>query len=139
MRVSARPWNTAWEPLVAAAGKTLHHAYGRPRWAAAVEDEKGGLHTGASLSISDLPAASLCAEQIAVARSRLAGGQTIERVVVIGAGPDGARPPCGRCLQILREFGADVEIRWGSLREERGRGRLSRLLPRAFVDYRTSS
>ena len=137
--MSSRPWSTAWEPLVAAARKTLRHAKGRPRWAAAVEDEGGRLHTGARISIPDLPAASLCAEQVAIARSRLADSRAIRRIVVVGPGPDGARPPCGRCLQILREFGADVEVRWGTGREEQGRGRLGRLLPRAFVDYRRTS
>jgi cytidine deaminase len=137
--MSSRPWSKAWEPLVAAAAKSLRHAQGRPRWAAAAQDEKGELHAGVSIAIPDLPAASLCAEQIAVARSRLAGARKIRRIVVIGAGAEGAPPPCGRCLQILREFGAQIEVRWGTAREERGRGRLGGLLPRAFVDYRSSS
>jgi cytidine deaminase len=136
--MNPRPWSAAWRPLVAAAAEALRHAKGRPRWAATVEDKAGGRYAGASISIRDVPAASLCAEQIAVAQSRLSGDHSIRRVVVIAPGPQGASPPCGRCLQVLREFGPDIEVRWGTVREERGRGRLSRLLPRAFVDYRTS-
>jgi cytidine deaminase len=137
--MSARPWSREWEPLAEAAGKALRHARGRPRRGAVAEDEAGKLHLGASLTIPELPAASLCAEQIAIARSQLDGGRKIRKLLVIGPGPAGAPPPCGRCLQILRELGTDVDVRWGSRRVERGRGRLGRLLPRAFVDYRTSS
>ena len=137
--MNPRPWSKAWQPLVEAAGTALRHARGRIGWAAAVEDDAGQVNVGISVSIPDLPAASLCAEQIAVARSRLSGGRAVRRIVVVTVDANQAGPPCGRCLQILREFGADLEVRWGTVDEQRGGERIGRLLPRAFLDYRTSS
>ncbi len=98
----------------------------------------GIVHAGASISVEQTPAASLCAEQIALADFCAAGEKAIARLVVIGPPPRGAPAPCGRCLQVLREFGEGVEIRWGTATREYGRSSLTRLLPHAFGDYRTA-
>jgi len=134
LRRGAR-WPATWHPLVDAAREALRHARGKPRWAAAIEDEHGRIHAGASISLPDLPAASLCAEHVAVAALVSAGSRNSARVVVVARGPAGAAPPCGRCLQVLCEMGADPEIRWGTCASERGRSTLARLLPSAFRDY----
>jgi cytidine deaminase len=119
-----------------AARPALGRARGRPRRGAAIQDEKGVIHIGASLSVAELPSASLCAEQTAVAALCASGSRIAKRIVVLGPAPAGAPPPCGRCLQVLREFGKEIEIRWGTPTQERGRSNLARLLPDPFDDYR---
>jgi len=139
MSASARPWTAAWAPLAAAAAGAMRHARGRSARGAAVEDEAGAIHVGASIRVTPLPPSSLCAEQIAIAAMCVEGRRRARRIIVVGAGPAGAPAPCGRCLQNLIELGADAEIRWGTPTEERGRAKVTRLLPLAFRDYRSIS
>jgi cytidine deaminase len=131
-----RAWTRTWTPLVAAAQTALTRSAGRPRRGAAIEDQDGVIYPGASLAPPDLPAASLCAEHAALAALCASGSRVAQRLVVIGLGSAGAPPPCGRCLQILREFAPALEIRWGTPTAERGRSDLRRLLPDPFDDYR---
>lgn len=133
-----RPWSGAWLPLAEAARAALTHSSGRPRRGAAVEDQSGKTHGGSSIVPPDLPAAAICAEHAALAACCAAGSMKARRLVVLGLPPLGASPPCGRCLQILLEFGRDVEVRWGTPAEEHGRSSLRRLLPEPFDDYRGS-
>jgi cytidine deaminase len=103
---------------------------------AAVSPESGSIFGGCSISEADLPPASLCAETTAIGHACAQGVRTVDRLVIVGPAPDGAPPPCGRCLQLLLEFGSAVEIRWGSPEREFGRARIEQLLPHAFLDYR---
>jgi cytidine deaminase len=120
--------------LVAAAAAALPRARSRPRRAAAILDPDGGIHPGVSIDATAPPGASLCAEQIAAASMCAGGSHEAVCLVVLAAADPG--PPCGRCLQLLLEFGDDVEIRWGTLEREHGRSTLERLLPLAFRDFR---
>jgi cytidine deaminase len=124
--------------LIEKAGKLLRHAKGSPRWAAVFEDSTGGLHGGVSVAVKDLPAASLCAEPIALASLRLSGRGRLTRVLIVARTAAGSGPPCGRCLQLLREFGPKAEVRWGTTEHEEGKSSIDRLLPRAFGDYRSA-
>ncbi len=129
-----RAWPKVWEPLVAAADAALPHARGRPRRAAAILDADGGVHCGVSIQGIQPPAASLCAEQVAIASMCADGARAPIRLVILSLRVP--EPPCGRCLQFLLEFGASVEIRWGTPKHEHGRSTVERLLPLAFRDYR---
>jgi cytidine deaminase len=129
-------WSAEWAALADAAAHGLRHARGRPRWAVAVEDEVGGIHVGVSLSFPDLPAASLCAEQVALAGLRLHGIGAARRVVRIALGSCAASPPCGRCLQILIELGPHAIIAWGHPEQMLGKATVRQLLPAAFTDFR---
>jgi cytidine deaminase len=131
-------WKSPWANLADAACRSLRHARGRPRWAVAVEDARGMIHVGISLSFSDLPAASLCAEQVALAGLRLHGYGEARRVVRIAGGAAAATPPCGRCLQLLIELGPLAVIAWGSVDGMLGSATVRQLLPNAFMDYRDS-
>ena len=132
--MSRRPWAKGWLPLVTAAAQALPRARGRPARAAAFQDVDGAAHCGVSIQIPALPAASLCAEQVAVTAMCAAGARAAIRIVAISRNNPG--PPCGRCLQLLLEFGDEVEIRWGSPQQEWGRSTLEHLLPMAFRDFR---
>jgi len=134
--VSTRPWTRAWQPVAKAAAEALRRAHGSPRRGAAIEDAQNIIHCGVSIQVSDPPAASLCAEQVAVAGMCVDGSRSPRRLAVIGPPPDGAPPPCGRCLQILIEFGDRVEVRWGTPTAEHGRSTVKKLMPYAFRDYR---
>lgn len=129
-------WSATWSPLASAASRALRHARGRPRWAVAVEDERGMIHVGVSLSFAELPAASLCAEQVALACLRLHGIGEARRLVRIAIGSTASRPPCGRCLQLLIELGPNAAVAWGSVERMMGSGSVRQLLPDAFTDYR---
>ncbi|MDM7917113.1 MAG: hypothetical protein ACE15D_11135 [Candidatus Eisenbacteria bacterium] len=138
---SSAGWPANWLPLVAEAAAILSRSLGRPRWSACIEDASGARFSGVSISIDDLPAGSICAETGALASLRLAGGKAgARRLVLIGPPPRGAAAPCGSCLQRLLEAGGeDLEIRWGTARRQRGAGKLSDLLPEAFVEFRPQS
>lgn len=137
--MSPRRWSKQWRPLVDEGAKLLRRARGKPRSVAVIEDAKGTLHAGVSISVRDLPASSLCAEPAAVASMRLTGGTKIARILLLTAETGEPRPPCGRCLQFLREFGPRAEVRWGNGEQEHGRSTVSALLPRAFADFRDGS
>jgi cytidine deaminase len=104
----------------------------------AVEDAERGIHVGVSLSFPDLPAASLCAEQVALAGLRLHGIGEARRLVRIALGSCAAYPPCGRCLQILLELGPHAAIAWGNPDRMLGRASVRQLLPLAFSDFRSA-
>ena len=131
-----RPWSGEWLPLAMAARAAMAHSSGRPRRGAAIEDQDGRIHSGAAIAPPDLPAAALCAEHAAIAAICASGSRNPRRLVILGPPPAGASQPCGRCLQVLLEFVRNVEIRWGTASEERGRSDLRRLLPDPFDDYR---
>jgi cytidine deaminase len=76
-------------------------------------------------------ASSLCAEQAAVAAA-VAGGARRLRAVLLLTGAAAPTAPCGRCRQVLAEFGADVPI---VMATTGGRSReisLGALLPHPF-------
>ncbi len=131
----SRPWGPAWRPLAAAAAGAMPRAGGAARRSAVAEDASGRLHVGVEMRILEPPAASLCAEHAAVAAMVAAGGVTLVRLLVAGPAGRAASPPCGRCLQVMAEFGRKVEIRWGTVEAEEGRSMLARLLPFAFRDF----
>jgi cytidine deaminase len=133
---ASRAWPIGLAPLVAAATAGLAVSVGKPRRGAAIEDERGVIHTGTAIQIMDAPSASICAERIAISAMCVSGARRPRRIIIIGPEPDGAPPPCGGCLQSLLEFSPDADVRWGTPAEERGRGRVSKLLPAAFRDYR---
>jgi cytidine deaminase len=132
--VTHRPWPKGWWPLVEAALEALPRSKGRPRRASVLQDEDGIVHCGVSIQIPALPAASLCAEQVATTSMCASGACVPLRMVTISSRDPG--PPCGRCLQLLLEFGDEVEIRWGTPQQQWGQSTLERLLPMAFRDFR---
>lgn len=134
--MTARAWRGDWEKLAGEAARALRRARGRPRRGAAIADEAGDVHAGASISPAGAPAASICAEHAALVSLIMKGSRRPRRIVSLTSGEASASPPCGRCLQVLIEFAPDAEVRWGSPTRECGRSRIDRLLPEAFRDFR---
>jgi cytidine deaminase len=70
---------------------------------AAIEDADGEIWTGVNVENVSY-GGTICAERAALVQMVSAGSREISRLVV--ATRDGA-PPCGLCLQVLREFAPD--------------------------------
>jgi cytidine deaminase len=79
---------------------------------------------------------TVCAERVAIFRWVMAGRPGALEAIAVAAGPEGSAPtggrPCGACLQVLREFAADLRVYLvdGDLVAET---RLSQLLPDPFL------
>ncbi len=77
---------------------------------------------------------SVCAERNAAARAVFTGRREWRRLAIATDAEDFI-PPCGACLQVLREFEPELEILLvrgdGSFRK----ARLPELLPQPFTDY----
>lgn len=132
--MSEGPWPKGWLHLVSEATAALPHARGRSRRAAALLAGDGAVHCGVSIMVPDPASASVCAEQAAVGAMCVAGSRNPSRLVVLSLRD--AVPPCGRCLQVLMEFGDAIEVAWGTPDRLCGRSTIARLLPLAFRDYR---
>lgn len=97
--------------LIAFARETAVNAYApysRFRVGAAVEGSNGIVYTGANVENAAYPATS-CAEATAIAHAVSEGVRKIDQVAVacIDAPDTDQAYPCGRCRQIMAEFGVD--------------------------------
>jgi cytidine deaminase len=121
------------DPLIAAAlhvRGNAHAPYSKFRVGAALEDEKGHIHTGCNVENATY-GLTLCAERVAVFKAISEGARRFRRVAVV-ADTDKLTPPCGACRQILWEFCGDIEIVLANLTGEKETIRLGTLFPRAF-------
>lgn len=71
---------------------------------AAIECENGQIHTGCNVENAAYPE-GLCAEAGAIA-ALIASSSTHIRQICISSNHKHAIPPCGGCLQKIREFGS---------------------------------
>ena len=62
----------------------------------------------------------------------LSDGHRVFTRIAIVADTDAPTPPCGACRQILWEFGGNLEIELGNLKDSRGKHQLKDLLPLPF-------
>ena len=104
--------------------------YSRFRVGAAVLSGDGRVFAGCNVENSS-SASSLCAEQAAVARAVASGARELRAVLVLTGAPAPVSP-CGRCRQVLAEFGPDLEVLLEAARGRSSRTRLSVLLPHPF-------
>jgi homotetrameric cytidine deaminase len=123
-----------WEPLVAAAREAYEHAYApysRFKVGAALLMEDGSIQAGANVE-NCIPALSVCAERVAVAKAASAG---LRRPLALAVVTEAAPParPCGLCRQTLIEFAEDLPILMVNTAGVREETRLSTLLPDAFT------
>lgn len=104
--------------------------YSRFRVGAAVLDADGRIFGGCNVENAS-SASALCAEQSAVAAAVAAGARRLRGVLVL----TGARiptAPCGRCRQVLAEFGGDVAVVMVTTGGKSRESTLSELLPHPF-------
>ncbi len=94
---------------------------------AAIETTDGRVITGCNIENATY-GLTLCAERVAIFKAFSEGSDSFRRIAVV-ADTEDPTPPCGPCRQILWEFAGDIEVILANLREEKGRYRLSDLLP----------
>jgi cytidine deaminase len=107
-----------------------HAAFSNFKVGAALETVDGQIITGCNVENATY-GLTVCAERVAVFKAISEGHRQFKRVAVV-AETEEPTPPCGACRQILWEFGGDLEIILGNLREEKARHQLKDLLPHPF-------
>ena len=121
------------DPLVIAAREAREKAratFSHFKVGAALETADGRVFTGCNIENATY-GLTLCAERVAVFKAVSEGLDSFRRIAVV-ADTEEPTPPCGPCRQILWEFAGDIEVILANLREEKGRYRLSDLLPLPF-------
>ena len=120
--------------LLAAAAAARDHAhapYSQFKVGAALLDDQGCIHAGCNVENAAYPQ-GVCAEAGALSAMVLAGGRSLQAVLVMGPGPLPITP-CGGCRQKLREFGRDdLPILSADAAGLRAQFTLGELLPASF-------
>ena len=121
------------DPLVVAAREARERAratFSHFKVGAAIETTDGRVITGCNIENATY-GLTLCAERVALFKAVSDGYDSFRRIAVV-ADTKAPTPPCGPCRQILWEFAGDIEVILANLEEEKGRYRLSDLLPLPF-------
>jgi cytidine deaminase len=119
--------------LVTAARRARRNAradYSHFKVGAALETADGTIITGCNIENATY-GLTVCAERVAMWKALSEGHRTFRRIAVVADTAD-PTPPCGPCRQILWEFGGDLDVILANLRAEKGRHKLSALLPQPF-------
>ena len=117
-----------------AAASGSYSPYSGFRVGAVVVDEDGNLFTGANVENAAYPSGT-CAEATAINTAVAQGARRVEIVVVACVDAEGLSNayPCGRCRQIMSEFGVEkVIVTAGSGSEVREHS-FDELLPYRFT------
>jgi len=123
--VSAVDWDGLRAAAVAAAG-SAYAPYSRLSVGAAAVSDDGQVVTGCNVENASY-GLTLCAECTLVGQLRLGGGGRLV-AVACRSGDGGLLLPCGRCRQVLYEFGGATCL----VDSARGPVPLAELLPEAF-------
>jgi len=97
---------------------------------AALETADGSVVTGCNIENATY-GLTICAERVAMFKAVSEGYRTFTRIAIV-ADTELPTPPCGACRQILWEFGGNLEIMLGNLKEPKGTHQLKDLLPLPF-------
>jgi cytidine deaminase len=112
------------------ARRNAHAEFSKFKVGAALETADGTVVTGCNIENATY-GLTVCAERVAMWKALSEGHRRFRRIAVVADTAD-PTPPCGPCRQILWEFGGDLEVILANLRTEKGRHRLSALLPLPF-------
>jgi len=112
------------------ARRNAHATYSHFKVGAALETADGTIVTGCNIENATY-GLTVCAERVAMWKALSEGHRKFRRIAIV-ADTNDPTPPCGPCRQILWEFGGDLEVILANLRTEKGRHRLSALLPLPF-------
>jgi len=112
------------------ARRNAHADYSHFKVGAALETADGRIITGCNIENATY-GLTVCAERVAMWKALSEGHRKFRRIAVVADTAD-PTPPCGPCRQILWEFGGDLEVILANLRAEKGRHKLSALLPLPF-------
>jgi cytidine deaminase len=116
-----------------AAAEGAYAPYSNFRVGAVVVGADGEIFTGANIENAAYPSSN-CAEAIAIGTAVSSGVRKIDAVAVacIDAGDIEGSYPCGRCRQIMAEFGVETVIVTSSEGSEVREHTLEELLPHQF-------
>ncbi len=119
--------------MARAAATGSYSPYSKFRVGAAVVGEDGNVFVGANVENASFPV-STCAEANAVNTAVAAGSRSLSTVAVacIDAEEVDGAYPCGRCRQIMREFGVSEVVVTAGEGSEIRRHSLEELLPYSF-------
>lgn len=112
------------------ARRRAHAPFSGFKVGAALETIDGTVITGCNIENVSY-GLTMCAERVAIFKALSDGHRRFRRIAVV-ADATAPTPPCGACLQVLWEFGGDLEVILADLRRETGRHRLRELLPLPF-------
>ena len=129
-RLKASPTTAALVTAARRARRYAHASYSRFKVGAALETADGAIITGCNIENATY-GLTVCAERVAMWKALSEGHRAFRRIAVV-AGTADPTPPCGPCRQILWEFGGDLDVILANLRAEKGRYKLSALLPLPF-------
>ena len=119
--------------LLAAARRARENAdaaFSHFKVGAALETGDGAIVTGCNIENATY-GLTICAERVAMFKALSDGHRVFTRIAIV-ADTDAPTPPCGACRQILWEFGGNLEIELGNLKDSRGKHQLKDLLPLPF-------
>ena len=131
-------WTVRERALVAAARAVrpmAHAPYSRFKVGAAVRTRGGRVFAGCNVENASL-GAGICAERSAILQA-VAAGMRPGDLAAVAVYTDTVRPtpPCGMCLQVLVEFGRDIDVLLAGPRGVVKRN-LAELLPCPFTSFR---
>ena len=121
------------DPLVTAARQARERAratFSHFKVGAAIETADGVVITGCNIENATY-GLTVCAERVAMFKAISDGHDSFRRIAIV-ADTEAPTPPCGPCRQILWEFAGDIDVILANLTEEKGRYRMSALLPLPF-------
>ena len=96
---------------------------------AALETSDGEVFVGCNVENASY-GLRICAERTAVFTAVATGHKRFERIVIV---TEEASPPCGACLQVLREFGSELRIELATPERVEVVTSIAELLPRAYA------
>lgn len=120
--------------LLLAASKTREQAYAPYssgfKVGAAVLTEEGEIFSGCNIENASF-GATMCAERVAIFEAVSKGHRKIQAVAVVAESPNPV-PPCGMCLQVISEFGQDIDIILANTKGDIELYNIKELLPKSF-------
>ncbi len=120
--------------LVAKAADAMKNAYApysKFHVGCALLTDSGKVFTGCNMENASY-GATICAERVAIGQMVASGERKIRELAIISSGE---RPvvPCGMCLQVILEFGADCEVNVSSRDQKTTKKfKLRELIPQSF-------
>jgi cytidine deaminase len=119
--------------LIDAARRAREHAdaaFSHFKVGAALETADGSVITGCNIENATY-GLTICAERVAMFKALSEGHRAFTRIAIV-ADTESPTPPCGACRQILWEFGGNLEVLLGNLKDSKGTHQLKNLLPLPF-------
>jgi cytidine deaminase len=119
--------------LIGAARRARTHAdaaFSKFKVGAALQTADGAIVTGCNIENATF-GLSVCAERVAMFKALSDGHRAFTKIAIV-ADTDAPTPPCGACRQVLWEFGGNLEVVLGNLKEQKSSHRLQDLFPLPF-------